>query len=143
METETIPLIYAGKIDEAKGILLGIQDERNDKMRPIADALVDEAKERARTATIQSEHRANRSARIFATVGALALLISAMMAVFLSRLIANPLKEISGVAARVASGDLTVTISVDHRADEIGTLRQTFHSMAENLCEVTGEQGAA
>jgi methyl-accepting chemotaxis protein len=138
-ETQVMPLIYARKIDEAKGLFMGIQAERSNKMEAISDALVDEAKERARTAVIQSEHRTHQSVRIFAIIGALALVISVVMATLLNRIIAKPLKEISGVAGRVASGDLTVTIPLEVRADEVGALAQTFRRMMENLRDVTGE----
>jgi methyl-accepting chemotaxis protein len=138
-ETQVMPLIYAGKIDEAKGLFAGIQAERNDKMESIADALVNEAKEGARTAIAQSEQRTHQSVRIFAIMGALALLISVVMATFLNRLIANPLKEISRVTERMASGDLTVSVPSDHRADEVGTLAQTFHRMVASQRDMTRE----
>jgi methyl-accepting chemotaxis protein len=51
-ETQVMPLIYARKIDEAKGLFTGIQAERSNKMASISDALVDEAKERARTEVV-------------------------------------------------------------------------------------------
>jgi DNA-binding TFAR19-related protein (PDSD5 family) len=91
-ETQVMPLIYAGKIDEAKGLFLGIQAERNNKMEAIADAFVDEAKESARTALTPSEARMLQSVRIFALIGALALLISVAMASPLNRIIAKPPK---------------------------------------------------
>jgi methyl-accepting chemotaxis protein len=138
-ETQVMPLIYAGKSDEAKGLFVGIQAERNDKMESISDALVHEAKEGARTAITQSERRTHQSVRIFAIMGALALLISMVMATLLNRLIANPLREISRVAERMASGDLTVSVPSDHRADEVGTLAQTFHRMVASQRDVTRE----
>jgi methyl-accepting chemotaxis protein len=137
-ETQTI-LIYAGKIDEAEELFFGIQAERDDKMEAIADALVDEAKERARTALTQSEARTHQSVRIFALIGALALLIGLVMATFLNRIIAKPLQEVSGLAARVASRDLTVTVPLERRSDEVGALTQTFGKMLENLRDMTGE----
>jgi methyl-accepting chemotaxis protein WspA len=103
-ETQVMPLIYAGKIDEAKGLFLGIQAERNDKMESIVDALVDEAKERARTSVMQSERAAQQAVRISVIVGVLALLLSVVMVALLNRLIANPFKEISRVTAQVAAG---------------------------------------
>ena len=138
-ETQTIPLIYAGKVEEAKGLFFGIQAERDDKMRSIADALVDAAKERARAAITQSEHAAYRAVLVCVIVGVLALLLSVVMVVFLSRLIANPLKEISKVTERVAARDLTVTVPSNHRADELGILAQTSRRMVENLRDVTRE----
>jgi methyl-accepting chemotaxis protein len=138
-DTETIPFIYEGKIEEAKKLALSIQQERYRKIRSIAEELGDRAAERARTAVTRSEQRANEAARIFAIIGAIALLIGVGMAVFLNRIIANPLREISGVAERIALGDLTVNVPSNSRADEVGTLAQTFRRMVETLRGVTGE----
>jgi methyl-accepting chemotaxis protein len=138
-DTEVIPLIYAGKIEEAKKLVLGIQGERYLKMRSIAQELGKAAEEKARTAVIQSEQRAGDAVRIFVVIGAAALLLGVAMATLLSRVIAGPLLKISGVAEQVASGDLTVTVSSDHRADEVGALAGTFRKMVENLRRVTGE----
>jgi len=68
-----------------------------------------------------------------------ALLISIVIAVFLTRIIANPIKEISGIAEQVTAGNLTVNVPSNNRKDEVGALTQTFHTMVENLREVTQE----
>jgi methyl-accepting chemotaxis protein len=138
-DAEVIPLIYEGKIEEAKRLALVVQAERNEKMRSIANELVDGADERARRAVEQSEQRAGGAVLIFVIVGAIALLSGVVMGVFLNRIIAAPLREISGVAERVASGDLTADVPSDSRADEIGALAQTFRRMVENLRQVTSE----
>ena len=138
-ETQIIPLIYAGKIDEAKGLFFGIQAERDDKMQSITDELVEAAKERAQTAIMQSGRAAQQAVRLSVIVGVLALLLSVVLAAVLHRLIANPLKAISGVAAQLAAGNLTVALPVDQRTDEVGILAQAFRSMVEGLREVTRE----
>lgn len=139
--TETIPLIYKGEIEAAQTLALGIQNERYQKMLSISQELEDKAKKKAQTAVVQSKQRANDSVRIFVIFGNIALLMGAVMTVFLDRIIAKPLRAISGVAERVASGDLTVNMPSDNRADEVGALAQTFHKMVENLREVNREIG--
>jgi methyl-accepting chemotaxis protein len=139
MEAQVIPLIYEGKIDEAKKVALSVQEERNKQMRSIAKELVDEAENRARTAIAESEQRANGQIRIFVIIGVIALVLGVAMALFLARVMGTPLKEISGVAERVAAGDLTVNVPSDNRGDEVGTLTQTFRRMVENLREVNRE----
>ncbi len=138
-DAQVIPLIFAEKTEEAKAVILGIQEERNQKMRSIANQLVDEADKRAQASLAQSEQRANDSIRFFVIIGLVALLMGAGMALYLDRIIANPLKAISGVAERVASGDLTVEVPSDHRADEVGVLAQAFSRMVESLREVNRE----
>jgi len=134
--TQINPLISEGKIEDAKKIALGIQAERYQKIRSITRALKKEAQEGARAAVIRSEQRAAESSRLFVLIGVAALLVGAAVAVLLDRIIANPLKEISGVAEHVAAGDLTVNVPAGTRADEVGALAQTFRRMVENLREV-------
>lgn len=138
-DTQIIPLIYEGKIKEANAFALGIQAERFGKMQSITEELGKETVGRAQRRIVESERNAQDSTRIFVVVGAVALLLGAGMAAFLNRLMADPLRELSGVAERVASGDLTVGMPSAHRTDEVGVLMQTFRKMVETLREVNRE----
>jgi len=133
-DTQIRPLIGQGKVDEARTLILGIQAERYERMRSIAQRLGDSAEEVARVAVSQSAQRAGQSVQLFLVIGLIALVVGVVMVGSLNRAIAAPLRHISGVAERVASGDLTGTVaSSDNRADEIGVLAQTFRRMVENL----------
>jgi len=138
-DAQVVPLIYEGKTEEAKKLALGIQAERFQKMRSIGEELGNEAVKRAQRRIADSERDAKESIRIFMVIGAAALLLGVLMVAFLNRIIASPLRDISGVAELVASGDLTVKVPSDHRADEVGALAQTFRRMVENLREVNRE----
>ncbi len=138
-DTQTIPLIYGGKIEEARKTALGIQNARYIKIRDVAKELGTDAVQQAQRRIAQSGQTADRAMRIFGTIGGIALLLGVALAVFLNRIIANPLKEISGVAERVAAGDLTVPVSSGTRADEVGALAQTFGRMVESLRDVNRE----
>ena len=138
-ETEIVPLIYGARREEAQRLLLGIQEERNQRMRAIADELVEGSRESVTQAIAQSEETAEQSIRIFLSVGVLALFVSVVMGGFLNRIIASPLKQITDFAGRVASNDLTVNIPSDNRKDEVGVLTQAFSEMVKNLRGVTRE----
>jgi len=138
-DSQIIPLIYQGKAEEAKNLILGIQHERFRKIQSIYRELVEQAKERARTAVEQSEKRVRQSLSILIATGAVAPVLALLMALFLSRIIANPLKELSGVSERIGSGDLTVNLPANKRIDEVGILAQSFARMVENLRRVTRE----
>jgi len=56
-----------------------------------------------------------------------------MIGYVLSRGIARPLSEVSSLAERIASGDLTVEITADDRQDEVGTLTRSFEKMVKAL----------
>ncbi|MFA6108988.1 MAG: methyl-accepting chemotaxis protein [Candidatus Latescibacterota bacterium] len=132
-DTQVIPLIYEGKMEEARKLVLGIQLERNSEMKSIVDGLVARAEKDAEIMVTQSGQQADAAVRTFAIVGVLALLLGVVMAAFISRIIANPLRELSGAAERMASGDLTVTVPADARSDEVGRLQEAFRRMVESL----------
>ena len=130
-----IALINDGKVDEARKLAVGIQAERNAKLESIADALVDETEKAAKAAVTNSEQTARESVLVFAIVGAIAVLLGVAMTMFLNRILADPLKALSGAAGRVASGDLSVSLPAGSRADETGVLMQAFGQMIANLRE--------
>ncbi len=138
-DTQLIPMIYQGKIEEAKKLILGVQNERYIKMRSIAEALADEADENARAQMAESERVAGQAVLVFALVGVLAVALGAAMVMFLNRIIARPLREISEVAEKIASGDLKVDVSAEDRADEVGDLARAFGAMIDNLRRTTRE----
>lgn len=138
-DAQVIPLIYEGRIDEAKKLLFGVQEERNAKMLLLANQLVEEMEKMAQTAVDDSNRSAVQAVRIFVTAAVIALVLGIGMVLFLGRAIANPLREISRVAERVASRDLTVSVPSGNRGDEVGTLAQTFRRMVEDLRQVTRE----
>lgn len=138
-DTQIIPLIYAGKLEQARAVAFGIQEERAGKIRAIAQKLGDEAVEKASAAVAESGQRTEQAVRIFIITGTAAILLGIAMAMFLGRIIAAPLRMISGIAGKVASGDLTGSVPQDSRADEVGELLHAFRSMIENLRRVMRE----
>lgn len=138
-ETEIVPMIYSGRLDEAKKIQIGVQKERSAQMGAIADALVASTENEARAAVAQAEQTATESTRAFAILVTISILLGIAMTLLLNRIVADPLKELSGAAARVAGGDLRVIVGASDRTDETGVLMQTFHTMVTNLREVMGQ----
>lgn len=138
-DTRIIPLIYDKKIEEAKRLALGIQAERFEKMRSITMELVKIAKEDAQRRIMESGEMAKRSTATVFVITIIAALIGFIIVLTLNSIIALPLREISSVAERVASGDLNVNPSFVDRRDEVGILAQTFRSMVESLRRQTSD----
>ncbi len=138
-DAEVIPLIHAGKTEEARALALGIQEERYRKMRAIAQELGETAVERARAAVEESELKTEQTMFLFTVLGIVAVLLAVALALLLARIIAAPLRTISGIAGQVAAGDLTVNAPQDDRADEVGDLARAFRAMIENLRRTTRE----
>jgi methyl-accepting chemotaxis protein len=135
-DDEVIPLILRGKASGAQGLTTGIQADRYSRITAIARQLQDEAGEDARRSYAESGQTAHEATRVLIIVGGLALVLAVAMILVLARVIATPLIEISRLADRVASGDLTVSMPTNHRGDEVGVLAQMFRKMIETLREV-------
>ena len=123
-DTEVIPLIYEGKVEGAKRLFLGIQAERDNKMRSIVDELVDGAVKKAEMAVIQSERSANASIRIFAIISLIALLLGVAIVLLLNRIIRQVTSEIAegvNVLGSSASEILAATTQVASGAAETAT----------------------
>lgn len=125
-DTQIIPLIFEGKIEEARALSMGINQERYVKMRDLGKNLFDEA-------NVRASQLAGQVMITFSVVGLSAILISVALVMFLTRIIAVPLKEISATGERIAAGDLSVIVSMDNRQDEVGLLAQTFARLTDNL----------
>lgn len=138
-DTEIIPLILAGKITESRQLAVGVQQGRHEKIRAIVKELSQAEDENARRAVAESELATERTLRLFVMVGVAAILLAVAMALLISRIIAVPLRMISGIAGRVASGDLTVSIPTGHRTDEVGELLRAFGAMLEGLRKLMRE----
>lgn len=136
-DTQIIPLIYDGKIEDARKLALGIQSERYEKIVSLTDEFLRNADEEANQHIKESENTAKGTVDYVMKTGIIAILVSLASAVLINRVIAKPLKNISDVAAKIASGNLTVNLAFDDRSDEVGILSQTFHTMVERLQKQT------
>ena len=134
---QIIPLIYAGKEEQAYAMVLGVQMERYLKMRTMAQDLGDMAVQQAHAAVVASEQLGDRVVSLFLVIGMAALLLGVSMVLFLNRIIAVPLRAVSHLAGRVATGDLTVSVPNDDRADEVGDLLRAFSDMVAKLRQTT------
>lgn len=68
----------------------------------------------------------------------LASAVVAIIAVFVARGIANPIKNIAAIAQKVAEGDLTVTAEARTK-DEVGDMARAFQTMIVTLHNMVGE----
>ena len=135
---EQFSLIFKGKIDEARQLGTGVQDERYVKMAGIAVELEKREIDQARQRIVQSEQTARLSMLIFFIAGIAALFFSAVASMLLSKAIADPLKEITEIAEKLAVGELKVRIPAADRDDEVGHLLQAFRRMVANIGKMAG-----
>jgi methyl-accepting chemotaxis protein len=87
-----------------------------------------------------------REAKLTIVIGTLAALILAGLAgLVITRDIAGPLRNLTGLAERIAAGDLGSAVTVSERSDEVGALTRAFERMTRFLRTMAGaaEQIAA
>ncbi|WP_167586686.1 methyl-accepting chemotaxis protein [Kineococcus rubinsiae] len=97
-------------------------------------------------ATVNQAADAHRQARLLMVAVALAgLLVSVLLAVWITRLVVRPLREVVDVLHRVAEGDLTATAHVDQR-DDLGRMAEALDvattSMRRTVSGLHGEASA-
>ncbi|MGZ4953633.1 MAG: methyl-accepting chemotaxis protein [Methylobacter sp.] len=149
---ETIGSLVAGKLDELKATIdlrrsKGLEAARSvvvlDKGKKLMDELragVREMEDQENELLKQREQEAAISAQntvrsiIFGSLFACVLVIGGGL--FLTRHISRPLKEIASIAERIAAGDLSMTLGVSQRTDEVGVLMRMFAGMLQSLQEM-------
>ncbi len=126
-------LINAEKVAEAESLDAAVQVERYNRIRAIAINLGDSAIAQAKMRIGQAHTRAEMLSRVFIGISILVVVLGVGVALFLSGIIAKPLKELTSAAQRIASGDLGVAINANDRRDEVGDLAEAFSAMAQYL----------
>jgi methyl-accepting chemotaxis protein len=82
--------------------------------------------------TKQTNNSINNSRINIISVAIAALIIIIVMSIYLNRLIALPIRNISEISQEIARGDLTTKVKI-HRKDEVGELADSFRMMQESM----------
>lgn len=130
---EEIKLIEDGKIEEAKVMGTGNQDELFNKIRDIAYELADKAVTDTEMQLAVNSQKARMSIFLFIVFGFLALSISIVLIFLMIKTIAKPLDKISKLATSISDGDLRIQTEVNERKDEVGQLNRAFFNMVAKL----------
>jgi methyl-accepting chemotaxis protein len=137
--------VIAARKDTSKGLEAAVAIVRTDKGKSTMDEIrkvIDEMKNeeitllKTRTDEAQTSAQSADLVIIFGTI--IALAIMTLAAIIITRNIANPLKEITASADRIASGDLSGAVATNGRADEVGVLARTFGRMTDSLQGMAG-----
>ena len=128
----------AGDIDTAHQIFEGKFQPSSAKFQEAIRELVQAQRDELDAAAKRSDE-ANGAARIALVVfGLIALVVGAVLSLWLTRSITGPLKEAVSVANAIANFDLTRTISA-RSADETGQLLRSLQTMQAALLRLIGE----
>ncbi|PRY11540.1 methyl-accepting chemotaxis protein [Kineococcus rhizosphaerae] len=94
---------------------------------------LDQLDQKAGSASAAAAHRSDSRARqLLAGVTALGVLLSVLLAVWITRLVVRPLRRVVGVLDRVADGDLTARVDIDQR-DEVGTMAVALGAATDSM----------
>jgi len=144
---ELLETIEARK-NKDRGFETALEIVRTDKGKKAMDDIrhkIDEMKgEESSLLTLRTaEAQASaRNASVTIIGGTLAALVVLIVAGFVTtRNIANPLREITATAERIAAGDLRAATSTTDRADEVGVLARAFSRMTDSLKDMAGVAG--
>jgi methyl-accepting chemotaxis protein len=130
-DREIIPAILEGKKETAMPLLMGIQSERDTNIRAAT-------REMAQRVAQDVRYEVARTNTIFLLMAVVTLLTGLLLVLLLNRLIADPLRNITVIAEKIAVGDLTAAIAVENRRDEVGVLTHTFSKMTQSLRNMAG-----
>lgn len=136
---EVLSLIAAGKRDEALLQETRFQRASYDTARDLSVALEKELQQRAIMDVEASAVQSERSYVSFIGIAVGALVFAVSLAFLMNKAIAGPLVRISGVAEKIAAGDLTVEVPGSTRTDEVGMMQTTFGRMVGGLRNLTGQ----
>jgi methyl-accepting chemotaxis protein len=136
-QDKTLALVLEDKLTEAKGSLPHLRvmaDSVDGKMAELVTLKLD-LMEKDMVAS-QETYNSKRNVVLGSIVAA--ILLAVIFGVFLSRIIAAPLKQMVDAANKLAVGDLNLSIDYES-ADEVGTLAKAFRRMKDNLEKMVGE----
>jgi methyl-accepting chemotaxis protein len=108
-----------------------------DKLRDLTVAIGQVAQDRAAAHVQASVSEGEHFSVTFITLAAVAFLCSTLLVLLLHHTIVRPLTRISGMAERIAAGDLTIEMPDSGRKDEVGIMQATFSKMVSGLRDVT------
>ena len=123
--------------DHADEILsIDIREQYEQELAPLVQSYASKRYEETSKKAFGIERQVSKLSRLVAGSALGALLFAILMAVFLSRSISQPLKDLTAAAREIGKGHLGSKIQIQSR-DEIGQLARVFNKMADDLSETT------
>jgi methyl-accepting chemotaxis protein len=140
-DTQIIPLVMRGKLDEAVELFTGVQLDRDRRMGALANELLDHSERTAAEAVARSERQATEAMRWLLLIAVASFLTGIALTFLLEKVLAEPMRALSQAAQRIAAGDLAVELPADGRKDETGVMTGSFRQMVHRLREMMRELG--
>jgi methyl-accepting chemotaxis protein len=130
-DNEVLGLYKAGQRAAALEAATGRLQGKFDQFRSIAEQTskvqMAQAEERLQAGAALVEHAVTR----LVAFNVAAVLLACVMAYWLNRAIADPLRQATAVAVRIATGDLRVEVPTNRGRDEVGQLLRALAEMVD------------
>ena len=104
-----------------------------DQVRKLVSEMEEEEARLRAERLAEEETRANHTEQTILAGSIGSVLLISLLGIFLTRNIAVPLGEVSAAARQIAAGDLSATLPVRKRHDEVGALAAAFTEMISSL----------
>jgi methyl-accepting chemotaxis protein len=134
----TFELIKAGKRQEATDQQYGVSKKELDEIMKEVGWLIDHQYKEALETSTKSVAEARHSKMLVVGLLAVCIALSLVISLAIARLISLPIRRLSREVAKVASGDLKVSLD-EAGTDEVGELSRDFGMMVESLRALIGK----
>jgi methyl-accepting chemotaxis protein len=130
---EVILLKRQGKEESAKALvatkgndIIAKFDQKAEELSQFQQKLLDEG-------NISNTNKVSSIQKVVLILSLVSILLGVAVALYISRIISKPIIAITGVASKIADGDLTIENIKVKNKDEIGELANSFNTMSNNL----------
>ncbi|ELS42826.1 Methyl-accepting chemotaxis protein [Pseudomonas syringae pv. atrofaciens] len=135
-------LQQAGKLEDARIRLNALADGEFNKARGYLQIMIDSNKRQIKEGAEAADRLQSTSVFMLTAGVVIAFVVAIMLGILITRMISGPLRSAIEVAQRIASGDLTQSIS-STRGDEAGQLLNAIGTMQGNLKRTIQEISSA
>jgi PAS domain S-box-containing protein len=139
--TEYILLKDKGGTEKELNIVKEKINRTVDDFRTSLDPFINQHIEESRRTTKTARENILHTRNLVLISSTLILILSVIVAFFISRLISRPILQLTEAAAHIGRGSLDTRIEV-HSRDEIGGLAESFNKMVDDLKTVTVSRDA-
>ena len=135
-------LQQAGKLEDARIRLNALADGEFNKARGYLQIMIDSNKRQIKEGAEAADRLQSTSVFMLTAGVVIAFVVAIMLGILITRMISGPLRSAIEVAQRIASGDLTQSVS-STRGDEAGHLLNAIGTMQGNLKRTIQEISSA
>ncbi|TCS38455.1 methyl-accepting chemotaxis protein [Paucimonas lemoignei] len=141
-DRDVMPALNNGKRNEASAAIIGPLQTRFQALREIADEAGEQQFAEAEKRMLASEAVVSDAQKALILANLIAIALGLGLVFWLDRIIARPLKEVTGMAQQIATGNLNVSIPAANGNDEVGQLLRALDAMVASWRQMIRETNA-